>query len=448
MRVVLVYPGITMEGFAKPATRPKTGYVQHGLCHISAALKNKGHKVFLIDLRQLFDWQELPGIVRRIKPDVAGITVMSMDFDVAVESARIIKETGKDIKVIVGGIHPTIVESDFLDNPWVDYVFKGEAEMTLPEILDDLAKGNVKDKTVTGRMPDLDSIPFVDRELFGVLEAPWVPFLKMPFITTVAGRGCVYNCNFCQPAERKLFGAKIRRISPERLIEELRFTKNKTGLNSLMIHDDCLVEDEKWVERFLGLYGNKDLRKPFICQGRADIIVRNPALFRDMKRYGLALLLIGFESGSQRLLNFLRKGTTVEQNYKAAGICKRLGIRIFANFMLGIPTETREEALATVRMIKKIKPYVPSPAFYTPFPGSDLFEYCKKNNLSLITKHSDYKRDPVSPKIKGIDYDFLNKILSEVKKLPPSVRLKRKIDRLTLGRFNKELIRKYNPPCI
>ena len=445
MKIALLYPGITMDGFAGRGARPKTGYIQHGLCHISSAIKEKGHDVSLIDLRQLSGWEELPSVIRKLNPEIVGITIMSLDFDVALESARIIKETNPAIKVIVGGIHPSIMEEELTKNPDIDYVFKGEAEITLPKILKEIVSGSIKTKVIQGEIPDLDKIPFVDRTLFNVLEAPWAPLFRMPFITTVAGRGCIYNCNFCQPAERKLFGGKVRRVSPGRFMEELTVTKNTIGLESLMIHDDCLVEDVKWIEKFLTLYSKKGFRKPFICQGRADIIVRNPELFRDMEKYGLALILIGFETASQRLLNFLRKGVTVEQNYKAAEICKKLGIRIFANFMLGIPTETKEEALETVKMIKKIKPYVPSPAFYTPLPGSDLFEYCRKNDLSLIKEHSEYKRNPVCPKIKGIDYEFLNKILSEATELPRSTRFRRKIDKMKVRRFNKRLIKNYTP---
>ncbi|MBI4974917.1 MAG: B12-binding domain-containing radical SAM protein [Candidatus Omnitrophica bacterium] len=443
MKIALLYPAVTNDGFAVNDIRPKTAWMHHGLCYISAVLKKEGHSVSLIDLRQLFGWHELPGIIKSIKPEVVGITIMSLDFDAAVRSAKIIKETDKNIKVVAGGVHPSLMESELADNPDIDYIFKGEAEITFPKVLEDMAGGRLPTKVITGERPDLDTIPFVDRFLFKTIEAPVVPYLKMPFITATAGRGCMYNCNFCQPAERSIFGSKVRRLSVERFMEELTLTKDSIGLNSLMIHDDCLVEDVKWVERFLHLYTKDGFRKPFVCQARADIIVKNPGLFKDMKRSGLAMLLIGFESGSQRMLNFLRKGTTVEQNYKAAGICKRLGIRIFANFMLGMPTETREEVMETVNMIKTIKPYVPSPTFYTPTPGSDLFDYCIKHDLSLIDKHEDYKRNPTAPKIKGVDYEFLRKALEETVKLPLSVKAARKIDRLKLGRFNKKKIKNY-----
>jgi len=443
MKVALLFPGITMTGFAKPGDRPKTGWIHHGLCSIASALKNKGHDVTLIDLRQLTGYEELPVVIKKIKPDIVGITIMSVDFDPAIKSAQLIKQVDGNIKIVVGGIHPSVMEWELTGNNNIDYVFKGEAEITFPKVLEDIKNKSIEGKIIQGEPPDLDQIPFVDRGLYKILEPPIVPYLKMPFFTTVTGRGCIYNCNFCQPAERKLFGRKVRRVSVERFIEELSLAGNDGGFNSIMFWDDCLVEDIRWVSRFLDLYSKKGFRKPFVCQARSDIVVKNPGLFRDMRKCGLAMLLIGFESGNQRVLNFLRKGTKVEHNYKAAEICKRLGIRIFANFMLGIPSETKKEAEETVRMIKKIRPYMPSPTFYTPFPGSDLFEYCKEKGLSLIKDHSEYMRDPVAPKIKGIDYTFLNRLLEEVNRIPRSVKIRRKIDRLSLGRFNKDMIEKY-----
>lgn len=440
MKIALLYPGIVLEGFAKDGVRPKTGWIHHGLCYISSALKEKGHEVSLIDLRQLSGWDELPNAVRVISPNVVGITVMSLDFDAAVKSAEIIKQIDSSIKIVVGGAHATLMEHELIDKPAIDYVFKGEAEITFPKIIEDIAQGVINEKVITGEIPDLDKIPFMDRSLYKVLQVPMVPYLKMPFISTMAGRGCTYNCNFCQPAERKMFGKKVRRISPERLIEELEILRNSIGFNSFMLHDDCLLEDAKWVNRFLALYSQKRFKKPFICQGRADIIVRHPRLVKAMAKHGLELIGIGFESGSQRMLNFLRKGTTVEMNYKAARICNRYGVRIFANFMLGMPTETKEEVLMTVKMIKRIKPYVASPSFYTPSPGSDLYDYCVENDLSLITKHEDYLRSPEGAKIKGQDYEFLRTAAEETLKIPYSLKLRRKRDKLRLRHFNKDLI--------
>ena len=93
-----------------------------------------------------------------------------------------------------------------------------------------------------------------------------------------------------------------------------------------------------------------------MCQTRSDLVCKNPDLVKEMADAGLKLLIIGFESGSQRVLDFLGKGTTVEQNFQAAEICRENGVRIWGNYMLGIPTESREEVKETIRMMRQIKP--------------------------------------------------------------------------------------------
>ena len=180
----------------------------------------------------------------------------------------------------------------------------------------------------------------------------------------------------------------------------------------MLIHDDCLTEDKNWVLEFCEKYKLEGFKEPFVCQARVNHIVKNRDVIAKLKDTGLKMLIIGFESGSQKILNFLNKGSTVEQNYEAAKICKELNILVWANYMLGIPTETKEEIMQTVKMIREIKPYHSSPAFFTPHPGSDLFDYCVKNDLSLIKNHSDYRRSPGKAKIKGVDYNFLNKALA------------------------------------
>jgi radical SAM superfamily enzyme YgiQ (UPF0313 family) len=120
---------------------------------------------------------------------------------------------------------------------------------------------------------------------------------------------------------------------------------------------------------------------------------------------GLDCLMIGFESGSQRMLNFMDKGITVEQSTKAVEICKKYNIRIYANFMFGLPTETREDMEATVKFIRWMRPDYLSLAVFTPYPGSYLYDYCKKRNLLLDLNHKSYRRTPFSgSKIKNVNY--------------------------------------------
>jgi len=386
--------------------------MNHGLAILSSALKNKGHEVNLIDLRRLTGWEHYRQVVKDKAGEVAGITMMSVDYNAGVKAAEIIKELKPTTKVFVGGPHPSICPEELEQLACIDCVVKGEGEVTFPQLLNDLVNGRKAPKVVQGqRLEDLDESPWADRDLFDCPEEPFVPFLKSPFVTLIAGRGCKYNCNYCQPAERIMFGRKVRRRSVANVIDEMKYLMDRYHFNSFMVHDDCFTEDHEWVMDFCRRYKAEGFTRPFVAQSRADIICRNRNIVEMLCEAGLKLLIIGFESGSNRVLKFLRKGCTSQQNLEAARICKELGIKIWANYMLGLPTETKEEVLETLSMLEEIKPYHCSPAFYTPHPGSDLFEMGKKMGIHLITNHDSYRRNTYEPKIKGPDYEFLKNAL-------------------------------------
>jgi len=439
MKVLLVATGIAESGFNNTGKRLRLVWINHGLASIASSVKLTGHEVSLVDLRQLSSWDDFKSEVKACNPDLAGITMMSVDYRAARETAGIIKAIDKKIKVVAGGPHPTLVPEDLESDDNIDYIVEGEGEISFNNLLKDLVDGKTPERMIKGIKPDLDSLPFVDRDIFGAGEMPIDHFLRIPFVTIIAGRGCVYNCSFCQPAERIIFGNKVRRRSVDNVIEELKTLRDRLDFQSLLIHDDCLTEDKAWVMDFCDKYRRNNFRQPFICQSRADIICKNEEMVKLMAKTGLAMFLIGFESGNQRILNLLRKGTTVEQNYKANAICKKHGIRVWANYMLGIPTETKEEAMDTLKMIKRIKPYRASPAFFTPHPGSDLYRYCEEKSLSLISDHKDYSRSPQSPKIKGVDYVFLRGLLEESRQVPLSVRIRRKADHIWERKIKKHV---------
>ena len=190
-------------------------------------------------------------------------------------------------------------------------------------------------------------------------------------------------------------------------IAELEQLRDRYKFASFMFHDDCLTENREWVLEFCDLYEEHGFTQPFFCQSRADIIVQNEDMVQRMAEVGLTGYFIGFESGNARVLNFLRKGTTPERNLEAARVCRRYGLAIWANYMLGIPTETQDEVMDTVNLIREIDPDYYSPSFFTPHPGTDLYDYCIEHDLSLITDYDSYRRNPTEPKIKGQDYDFL-----------------------------------------
>lgn len=431
MKVSLVYPGIAGYGFNSLGKGMEAGWVSHGLAHLSSAAKAEGFEIDLIDLRALSDWEAFRQELRERQPDVAALTMMSVDYNPATEALRIIKDVRPETVTVVGGPHPTIMVEEVAAIPHVNYVVTGEGEITFPWLLGELREGREPAiRVLAGQAPDLDLIPFPDRDLFldewrrygytlDSPEVPFVPDLPAPFLTIIAGRGCKYNCNFCQPAERMLFGRKVRKRSPANIVSELDLLRSRFRFASFMFHDDCLTEDREWVLEFCDLYEAGGFTQPFFCQSRADIIAKNEDMVRRMAQVGLRGYFIGFESGNDRVLKFLRKGTTREKNLAAARVCRKHGIKIWANYMLGLPTETREEVLDTISMLKEIDPDWYSPAFYTPHPGSDLYDYCIEHDLSLITSHDQYRRNPWDVKIKGQDAEFLQWALAESQRRRP-----------------------------
>jgi anaerobic magnesium-protoporphyrin IX monomethyl ester cyclase len=431
MRVTLIYAGIAGKGFSSIGQGLDSGWISHGLAILSAVIKQKGFDADLIDLRALRSWDHFREELARRKPRVCGLTMMSVDFNPVMQCVEIIKEIDPSIVVVVGGPHPTLAPDEVLANPRVDYIVMKEGEIAFPRLLADIENGRRPDsRVIVGEPPDLDTLPYSDHDFFLQEWSKWgyqdrspessfTSQLPPPFVTLIAGRGCIYNCSFCKPAESIIFGKKVRRRSVEHVMGELRLLRDKFHFNSFMFHDDCLIEDREWVMQFCRAYMAEGFTQPFFCQGRADIIVRHEDMVELMVKAGLRGYFIGFESGSDRMLKFLRKGTTRAVNLEAARVCRKHGITIWANYMLGLPTETQEEIMDTISMMKEIDPDYYSPAFYTPHPGSDLNDYCVEHDLSLITSHDSYRRNPDELKIKGHDYDFLQWALQESMRRKP-----------------------------
>lgn len=409
MKIALIFPGITKTGFNHYGFDDESSWIHHGLASISASLKGAGYAVELIDLRRLKGWDDFKRVVREKSPDIAGVTMMSLDYNYALRCVALVKEVDKKIITVAGGIHPSICPEAVLADKNVDYVLKGEGEISFVELVNrkiETSQGP-KERLVNGIISDLDRLPPVDRDLFTQAERPITPDFPEPFVSLIVGRGCAYGCNFCQPAEKSVFGAKVRYRSADNVLAELGVLKKRYDFKSLMFHDDCLLQNIAWCREFSGKWSKLGYHLPFACQSRADIICKHQDTVSEMAEAGLKLLLIGFESGSQRVLDFLDKGTTVKENIEAARICRKNNIKIWANYMLGIPTETKAEVRETVRMLWRIKPDYYSPSYYTPHPGSNLYEYVRERDLSLIKNYESFRRNPAEPKIKGVDYDFL-----------------------------------------
>jgi anaerobic magnesium-protoporphyrin IX monomethyl ester cyclase len=417
MHVTLIFPGIALPGFNSFRKKPTidANFIDHGLASLSASAKAHGHSVDLIDLRALRDWEHFREEVRRRDTRVWGLTSWSLHYPDVVRAIRILKEEKDNAIVILGGVHATVHTAQVASNRLIDHIIIQEGEISFVTLLNQLAAGEQPERIIKGVGPVLDDIPWVDRDLFdmaGELMTPMVPGLPTPFVTTNAGRGCPFKCNFCQPAERAVFGNRVKMRSQQNVIDELLYLKQRFQFRSWMAHDDLFFINHRWSREFCTQYKAAGFTEPYICQMRVDLICRYPDVIQQMAESGLAWAMIGFESGSQRILDMFEKETTVEENLKAAKICRELGVKVWANIMFGAPTETRSEVAETVRMVWRIKPDHLSTSFFTPTPGSGMADEMEKKGLTMVDPYNSSCRTPNAAKVKEVDYEWLTRAIA------------------------------------
>jgi len=404
--IAIVYPSC----FAFKSNPKAKGWdikgIHHGIGYIIAYAKKEGIDVDLIDLRRLKDWDDFIGKITNYS--IVAFSVMTVDYPNAMKAIKITKAVNPKAKIIIGGVHPSVAVEDFIHNKDIDFIIQGEGEIAFVNLIKHILS-NAGSRIVKGIPVDnLDDIPFIDRTLWEK-EDPWPFKYKEPFVTILASRACIYGCKFCQPTARIMFGMKERTRSVNNVITELRLLREQYHFKSFMVHDDNFVQNKEWGEQFIKQFKENDFDVEFSIQARADLICYNEELIKKLAGIGLSYVMVGFESGSQRILNYLAKGTTVEQNIKASKILKENDIKVWANIMFGTPTETYDEAIQTEKMLDIIQPENLSMTYYTPYPGNFIAEECKKNNMILAKDYEEMLRYP-SPKISGIDYKLLDNL--------------------------------------
>jgi len=260
-----------------------------------------------------------------------------------------------------------------------------------------LAGSNRHEFKIDGRTALLPVVDVTDEPFDGEVYDVEV----VPTHTLTANGIAADNCNIAV----QLSSSSVRLIKPDYFLDELQQLHDRFGrIGSLMIHDDILLYP-KWLATW-----NAEIRKrwgyvPYWCQMRADFICKFPDLMREMAEAGMSWVSIGLESGSQRLLDLMVKQTTVEENVEACAILERLGVNVFGNWMLGIPTETPEDVKATADMMRRIKPGFHSASIYCDYPGTSLSHYLKSNGL-LLPEWYTLSHYPWQRRVKGVDYEL------------------------------------------
>ena len=404
---------------------------RHGLTYLSASLKRAGHQVILADLRQLAGWEEYERLLLATRPDFVCSTAHTLEVEIACESLVRAKRTLPTCTTVGGGIHLTMDPSPAMETGHVDNVIRGEGEVSLPCLVEEPTAFS---PVSWGEPPDLDELPFEDRELYpDYLSRTRFPLwdLPTPIVDVLTGRGCPWNCRFCcGPGEKQLFtkpSAKdpskrrpfLRRRSVDHVMAELDQLHRRYHFRSVVFHDDQFLIRPQWVLDFCEKlhragYPRRGVR--WWAASRADMVCRYPNVFKSMRDAGLQIISIGFESFSEPVLKWLNKGVSVESNFRAAEICHKLGLQIYANVIFGVPRADGRwylaDDLASFNGLRVVRPRYLSPSLLTPIPGSWLFDWSTR--LDLLREdapNATGSRNPGNHPLKGVDYKKLERLL-------------------------------------
>lgn len=227
---------------------------------------------------------------------------------------------------------------------------------------------------------DVDEIPFPDFTLcHRFKEYPSEYFNRI-----LTSRGCPFNCIYCMSS--KLWGKKVRFRSPEKVFKEIKYRYQKFGVRSFKFNDDTFTLNRGRLEKLCTLIIKEKMKIKWECDTRADTL--NEEVLTIMKSAGCFQLNIGVESGSEKILNFIKKGESLEAIKKAFILAKKVKIKALAYFMMGFPIETKEDILRSIEVMKEIKPDGVCWGLFTPYPGSEIYNHL--NETGALTTPMDW----------------------------------------------------------
>lgn len=367
-----------------------------GLTYIAAVLQEAGHVVNIIDTNFVKTWKQLERELRKVGPDAVGLSCMTPTVNDALNVAKLVKCNLK-CPVILGGPHPTIMPERILCDESVDYVVEGEGEITIRELIQNLEEhkdikgvlgvwykenGVIKRTAPRPYIDKLDQIPFPARDLLPK------EYFKYGHANLIASRGCPFNCSFCQPTLRKIFGPKLRFRSPRNVVDEMEHLKKSIKIGHVKFEDDTFTINQRWVLELCDEMKERSLTMRWDCNSRVNTVNKN--LLLAMKDAGCTRISFGVESGSQKILNILNKGITIQDIVGAFRMCKEVGIRTHAYLMIGSPGETKHTIKETVELIHKIDPDYMYISITTPLPMTKLYEDLTKSGMITAKNWDDF----------------------------------------------------------
>ena len=381
-RVLLIQPPLWPEElFARGSRSSATLNPPLGLAYVAAYLRKCGHEVRIAD--GIAQPRPLDVFTKMADQyDVIGITSISSYALRVIELIRALKANDACPPVVVGGAHATVLPESLLERG-ADYAVVGEGEETMAELVESLGGGGKPLREVpglvfrengryvrTGRrehIDPLDRVPLPARDLLPMrlYSTSVARSSRRPSHSMLASRGCPGICSFC---DRRIFGSRIRTFSPDRIVEEFFLLRDKYGARDVSLWDDNFVTCRDVALATCEGLRRRGLDLTWSVEARIDAVDRE--VLEALKNAGCTFIAYGIESGSQRMLDHIKKRITKDGVREVIRMTKEVGLAIRGYYMFGFPTETLEDMEETLEFALELDVDVATFTLFLPLPGT------------------------------------------------------------------------------
>jgi len=384
---------------------------------MASVLEENSYEVSIIDASALeMTWEDLEEELKEQSPQVVAITALTPTIEQAKKTAQLVKKVSPPTTVVMGGYHPTFNHQEMLETDYVDVVVMGEGEYTMLELVQTLEEGGdlsqvrgiALENHVNPPRPlitDMDALPFPARHLLPMDHYKMLN-MKTGMATMITTRGCPMQCSFC--ASAALHGPKLRRRSPENVVDEMEHLVRVHDVGVIAFMDDTFTLNHRLVEAICDEIQKRDLEVFWGCTARVDTLYDE--LLEKMREAGCITLFLGVESADQQMLDSTSKNITIEKIRQAFQLSKKHKIRTIASVVLGMPGDTKESIKRTVNFVRELNPSYAVFSLATPYPGTRFYKESVEKNLIKVKDWSKYTL--ISPVLDTVDCS-----LEELKKL-------------------------------
>lgn len=392
--IILINPFITsVERYGKDIGDIGGHQMPLGIYYLAAYLLSDGKKVEVIDAESLrMTHDAVTAFLKKSSAKIIGITSTTVAFHNARSLAQQIRKDLPRAVIIIGGPHMTAMPDATMRCGAFDYGVVREGEVALSKLASFILshKGHLKDipnlyyfenaqlrnNPDVGYIEDLDTIPFPARQLCGdisLYKPPVGAFRLLPVVSMITSRGCPYECIFC---DNNTFGRRVRFHSAEHVVSEIKELVQKYHVKEIAFLDDTFVLDKKRVRRIFEMLAKDGVHLSWTCMTRVNNL--DFELLRFMRDHGCWQIRIGIESGNQEVLDFIKKGITLEQVRNVANWCQALKICVSGFFMIGHHIDTPQTIQETVEFAAKLPLTDVIATINTPIPGTESYKRAKE----------------------------------------------------------------------